>query len=297
MGNNNNYPVAIQDYEMVSVTTAGELTSIKHWRYMNTRATNIKIDKNHYRIASDESGEVFECKHTKNRQQSPKSVRRSLNNLRNIINANSKDVKRCKWLTLTYSENMTDLKKLSRDWENMCRKMHRKWGDFEYINVKEPQERGAWHMHILLIFKGIAPFMPVEELQKKWGKGFVYIQSLENNINNGLYFTMPLEDMKVSDAEKLGITVDSSKLSDNKKYVKGARLSLYKTGVHIFDCSKGIIKPKKEVMTKAQADILVKNKTQISQYSKIIKDENGQVINVFSNIQYREKRDEYDTDT
>ena len=288
MGKDTNFPAAIRDYEIVSVTVAGELTSVKHLKHMNTRATVKKIDKNYY-IVGDESSEVRECKHTNNRQESPKSVRKTLNKLCDVINTNSKDVKCCKWLTLTYSENMTDLKKLTRDWENMRKKMRRQWGDFKYIKVKEPQGRGAWHLHVLLIFEGTAPFMPVEDLQKAWGKGFVYIKSLKNNINNGLYFTMSLRDMKVSDAEEFGIEVDSSKLSKNKKYVKGARLSLYKSVVHIFDCSEGIYSPEKKTMTKSEAYDFVKDKTQVDQYSKIIKDENGQVINVVSNIQYREK--------
>ena len=297
MGKDTNFPAEIQDNEKVSVTQAGAATSVKYLKYVNMRATNIKIDKNHYRITSDESGEVFKYEHKENRQQSPKSVRKTLNNLCNVINANSKDVKRCKWLTLTYSDNMTDLKELTSDWENFCKKLRRKWGTFEYIKVKEPQGRGAWHLHVLLIFEGTAPFMSTEDLQKKWGKGFVYVKNLKNNINNGLYFTMSLRDMKVSDAEELGIAADSSKLSKNKKYIKGARLSLYKTSVHIFDCSKGVAKPKKEVMTKAQADILVKDKIQVSKYSKIITDKNGQVVNEYSNTQYRDKRDWESTDT
>lgn len=272
MGNNNNSPVAIQDYEIVSVITAGEEISVTYSKYTNTRATVSKIDKKHYRKINDESGEVFEIKNsTVNRGQSLKSVNKSLNELRTVINANTMDVKCCRWLTLTYSENMTDVERLMDDWGNLRKKMRRKWGDFEYINVKEPQERGAWHLHVLLIFDGTAPYMDNTKLSKMWGKGYVKITKVRDGFDNGLYFVISLK--------------------------KKTRLSLYPTKTRIYNCSPGVKRPTKEEMTKAEADELVRDKRKVNQYTKIIKDANGKIINAISITRYRDKRCEYDTDT
>lgn len=186
---------------------------------------------------------------------------------------------------------MTDLKKLMRDWESFCKRVRRKWGSFEYVKVKEPQGRGAWHLHVLMIFEGKAPFMNKDELYEAWGyKGFVYIKNLKDGFDNGLYFTAHISDVELSKAEAAGVTVDSNKITADKKYIKGARLSLYPRGVRIFDCSQGIARPIKRSMTKAQADLLVQDKEEVSRYSAVLTDDDGHYINDISVAKYRDRK-------
>ncbi len=282
-------PVKIRDDELVTYTQIGKQAKITYVKHRNTLASIRRVDKDHYIIIGDESGVVHEFKHTENRRQSIKSVRKSLNELCDIINANVSDIERCKWVTLTYVGNMTDLKKLTQDWENFRKKVRRKWGNFEYIKVQEPQGRGSWHLHVLMIFKDKAPYMDNEVLYKIWGKGFVSVKNMTQGVDSGLYFTTSLSDMTVSEAEKEGFIIDPQKLSKDKKYVKGARLSLYPKGVRIFNCSKGITRPKKETMTKAQADLLVRDKRQVTQYSKILTNDEGLFINEISVTKYIDK--------
>ncbi len=65
----------------------------------------------------------------------------------------------CKWfivherfnqmLTLTYRENQTDEKLAKKHHEEWVRRMRRALGgQFRYCTGFEPQERGAWHMHV-----------------------------------------------------------------------------------------------------------------------------------------------------
>lgn len=260
MFNNIYTPVMIRDDELVTLTQMDEITRLTYLRYRNTEARIRKVDKNHYINLGDESGVVLDYKHTDNRQQSLKSVNKTFKNLRDIITANTADAERCKWITLTYEENMTDLDTLKKDWGNFLKKAHRKWKDFEYIMVKEPQERGAWHLHVIMIFDGKAPYIDSGVLRKKWGKGYVAVKKVEDGFNLGKYL------------------------------VKKDRLSLYPKGVRIFNCSKGIKRPVKSTVTKAEADLAVRDKEEISRYNTVLHDDDGREINEVSVTTYRSKK-------
>ena len=50
------------------------------------------------------TGEVKEKKKSENRYQSPKSVRKSINRLMDLIRCNATDSAKCKWITVTYED-------------------------------------------------------------------------------------------------------------------------------------------------------------------------------------------------
>ncbi|PBH18287.1 hypothetical protein BGV21_20980, partial [Clostridioides difficile] len=73
-------------------------------------------------------------------------VRASLRRLRDYLNTNITDVSHCKWITLTYSENMTDTKRLYDDFVKFNKRLKyyiNKEFDltYEYIVSMEPQGR------------------------------------------------------------------------------------------------------------------------------------------------------------
>lgn len=165
---------------------------------------------------------------------------------------------------------MTDTKKLQKDFENFVSACRKKYGNFEYITCAEPQGRGAWHTHSILIFDKKAPFMSNDDVYSLWAKkGFVSIKKLDNVDNVGVYLTAYLGDMSLSDCKKNGIKYKKTDLKDieidgkSKKYVKGARLSMYPPKFHIFRYSKGIKKPTVYECTYQQAlnDLQDFNKT------------------------------------
>lgn len=79
------------------------------------------------------SGEVKEFEKINSREDFKIGVARSLKLGRDIINTNVTDVKKCRWLTLTYADNMTDTKKLRKDFEKFVERTRKKYGNFEYI--------------------------------------------------------------------------------------------------------------------------------------------------------------------
>lgn len=238
------------------VKFCGNIISTTNFRKLKRSCDVIKIDKNHYLIKREmvdyKTGEllVHEYEHTNNRFEGYKSLLNSFAKLRDLINCNITDVKNVHWCTLTYAENMRDLKKLQRDFKNFWDrfKEYCKFNNFnvpEYINAIEPQERGAWHIHLLIIWNNEAPFIPHEDFWKLWSpKGFkrnedfVKIQSLYVDgravDNVGAYLTTYLTDT----------------LSENEhKREKYNRLKFYPTGMNIFRTSRGIKRPEVEYMS------------------------------------------------
>lgn len=200
----------------------------------------------------------MEYKHTENRAQSSHYVRQSLRQGRDTINANvtAENVQKTRWVTLTYAENMTDPKRLKRDFDEFNRRLHKRYGSYEYITAAEPQGRGAWHLHVILIFPEHAPFLLPEEVSEAWRQGFVKIKKVESCDNVGAYLSAYLGDLEVdedchgSEVKEVTAQIGSS---EKKRVVKGARLALYPPGMHIFRYSKGIKKATRSVLPYCKA--------------------------------------------
>ena len=215
-----------------------------------------KLDRDHY--LDLQTGETKEYKHTENRAQSEHFVRQSLRYGRDVINTNvtADNVEKTRWVTLTYAENMTDPKRLLKDFEEFNRRLRKKYGKYEYITAAEPQGRGAWHLHAILIFPEHAPFLLPEEVSEAWRQGFVKIKKIDTCDNVGAYLSAYLGDLAVDEdcqgSELKEVTAQIGS-SEQKRVVKGARLSLYPPGMHIFRWSRGIKKPTRSVLPYAKA--------------------------------------------
>lgn len=249
----------------VTVKKMGHITEI---RYMQRKTGGIiqKLDKDSY--VDTRTGEVKDFIHSDVRIENIESVSRSLRNLRDIINTNVTDVKKCLWVTLTYVENMTDSVRLYNDYRTFNMRFQRFLKNkglpkCEYIAAAEPQGRGAWHLHIIFIFPRKAPYIENSTLSTLWGHGFVSISSLKNIDNVGVYLSAYLSDMDVLkalntvDFENKNIKIvtadGKSGIRREKAVIKGLRLRLYPTGFRIYRLSRGIKMPEVCEMTEAEA--------------------------------------------
>lgn len=210
------------------------------------------------------NGELIEVQHSDSRAGNLRSVAASLKRGRDMINANvmPSTIKRVRWVTLTYAENMTDTKRLYHDFELLAKKLRYRYGACEYIVCAEPQRRGAWHLHCLFIFKSDAPYIPNEDLRNMWGQGFVNVKALPKDCDNvGAYLTAYLADVPLEEHEGYYSPSDIKEAeiegADGKKtvkrFVKGARLHMYPVGMQIFRFSRGLQKPESVEMTYADA--------------------------------------------
>jgi hypothetical protein len=258
-----------------------------------------KLDRNTYAVL--DTGEIKEFEHGTTRADNLTSVAKSLKRLRELLNTNVIDSAKVRWITLTYKANMMDERRLYTDFKKFNMRLRRCLSKnnlplYEYIVSMEPQGRGAWHAHLILIFTGKAPFIPNDTLSKLWKHGFTRIQSLDNVDNIGAYLTAYLGDMELSEAIKNGALNDRAKevvtLNDqgekqSKYYIKGARLKMYPKGFRLFRTSRGIKKPVTYETTNFEAMQKLKSSELTFEKTIILSDENTNYYNIINYRYYK----------
>lgn len=210
------------------ITITGNIIQVAEYEKVNHKPPKIRRI-NATQWVNLETGEIYDRKAKTSRQN---TVRRSIARLRDIINANADIPENVRWCTLTYAENMTDTNKLYKDLDKFNKRLKFYLqgigqADYEYITAIEPQERGAWHAHILLIWKHKAPFISNDDFNKIWGNGFVSIKAVKNIDNIGAYLSAYMINT----------------LDENGNSKKGERLHYYPPNMKYYRCSKGIKKP------------------------------------------------------
>jgi len=229
----------------------GNITEIMHAEKRNYHNVLEKLDKDRY--IDKRTGEVKEYNHSDSRQDNISSVKKSLGRLRDYINTNVTDVAKCKWITLTYKENMKDTERLTKDFKRFLRLFRKRVSECEYIIACEPQARGAWHIHAIIIFKENYGYLSNEIVQELWGNGFTKTQALKDIDNIGAYLTAYLGDIDLNienlaeyannrDAEKMQVKEVITN-GMKKKYIKGGRLHLFPVGFNLYRKSNGIRPP------------------------------------------------------
>lgn len=253
------YPISPDS--IVTVTEMSHLTEIQYMEKMNSRANIKKLNSDEY--VDLQTGEIKEFEKTENRSQSYNSLRQTFKRLRYLINNNFVGNKNELFLTSTYKENMRDPKKLYKDNEKFIKRLRYHFKDettIDYINVVEPQERGAWHCHMLLRFNDLEKiFIPSEKMADLWGHGFVKIKSMENVDNIGAYLSAYLADVELTSenamfAMRNDLKIEEKDVDGQKKiFVKGGRLHMYPTGMNLYRKSAGIKLPERKKMKYSEA--------------------------------------------
>ena len=282
----------ILDSQNVTLTKMNHIIEIQYMEKRNYKARIKKINDTKYvHIGTGEIRE-FEFK-AKNRSESINSMYKTLKRLRYLINNNFIGAKNELFITLTYKENMQDTEQLYKDMDKFIKRLryrYRNISTVDYINVVEPQQRGAWHCHLLLRFNDVEKiYIPNEEVRSLWGHGFVRVNRLEDVDNIGAYLTAYLTDLPLEELD----SIDASKSFeikevDNKKYIKGARLYLYPPGMNLYRHSRGIKKPDRLNMSYKEAKKYVEGATPT--YSRKINYESDEFENTIIYEHYNTKR-------
>lgn len=276
----------------VIVTQMGHLTEVQYMEKMNRTCNIQKLDKDRY--ADLKTGEIKEFKHSENRKENYNSLRQTFKKLRYLINNNFFGSGNELHVVLTYKENITDPKQLYKDFDTFMKRLKRKY-NIDYINVIEPQGRGAWHCHLLIRFNDLdTVFIANSDLAKMWGHGFVTIKSLKDVDNIGAYLSAYLTDIELNenlDKQTIKRTVSEQleiKEVEGKKFIKGGRLHMYPSGVNLFRKSRGIKYPDRKEMSYQKAKKIVGSAQPHFKRTYHIQDETFE--NVISYEQYNMKR-------
>lgn len=282
--------------DVVKVTRAKHIVEIQYMEKMNTVSNIKKIDRDSY--IDLRTGEIKEFVHSENRKQNYNSLRQTFKKLRYLINNNFEGKGNELHVTLTYKDNMTDTKRLYSDFDKFMKKLkykYKKLSSIDYISVIEPQERGAWHSHLLLRFNDFEDvFIKNKELRDIWGQGYVTIKSLNDVDNIGAYLSAYLADVELTDENMLsafekGVEVQMKVVEGKeKKFIKGGRLHLYPSGMNLFRKSKGIEYPERETMSYKNAKKIVGSAQ--PHFSKSYTVENEDFTNMIIFEQYNLKR-------
>ncbi len=288
----------------VTVKLCGNVVEVRHSVHGPPEIVIEKLDADTY--IDTRTGEVKEFRHTASRAEDKASVAQSLRNLRDIINANLTDPATALWVTLTYRGNMRNAQKLYEDFHAFIKRFRRylkKEGHppAEYIAAAEPQGRGAWHLHVLFLLPGKAPFIPNAGMARLWGHGFTKTRGLKGINNPGLYLTAYLGDMEFTEAAMSGTqrgrlveveTMDEQGRKAKKAIVKGARLHLYPSGFNLYRHSRGVKRPEVLHMTEWEAQGIIGTAPLAYEKTVAVLDGQGQTVNIINYRQYNRARAE-----
>ena len=127
------------------------------------------------------ANQALTSKETKQKNRS-KTAARARAYVRRIINANPQ---LNKFLTLTYWENLQDVRQARKDFDVFIKRLKRIHPHLQFVCVIEFQKRGAVHFHLLCNL----PYVDVNALAKLWGHGFIKLNRIDNVDNVGAYVT------------------------------------------------------------------------------------------------------------
>lgn len=136
-----------------------------------------------------------------------KNIARARTNIKNLVNANPS---LRKFFTITFSDNVTDLKYANNEFTKYIKRLKRLCKtDFKYVAVVEFQKRGAIHYHLLCNL----PFVPQKKLLELWGLGSVDIRKVDKIQNLGSYMV-----------KYMSKDIDDLRLEGEKRYFRSRNL-------------------------------------------------------------------------
>lgn len=224
---------------------------------------------------------------------------RTFATIRGIVNANSTDPRKVKFITLTYAVAEDDPKILYRDFSAFWKRFKR-WSDkkgfphCEYLAVCEPNakkgENGKqrFHYHLLLFYEKKAPFIEKKDMELIWNLGNAKVSKVDNVDNLGAYLSAYLTDVAISADDE---DVDVKKIDgEAKSIVKGGRLHLYPPGFNVYRCSRGVKRPIKiKVSEEWAADYMKTHSPTFTTERTIGNEKSGFETTVFKSY-FNEKR-------
>lgn len=128
----------------------------------------------------------------RNRENFNKSIARARNKIFDIVSCNVNEIldfegniQLPKFLTLTFAENITDLKIANAEFTKFNKRLSYNLykvnrNVLKYICIPEFQKRGAVHFHVLYFN---LPYVKNEKMQDIWGHGYTFIEGISEKQN------------------------------------------------------------------------------------------------------------------
>lgn len=131
-----------------------------------------------------------------------KTLQRARKNLRRIINSNFNQYGEeftSKFLTLTFAENIQDIKQANYEFEKFIKRLNyyvfgTKQANLKYSGVIEFQKRGAVHYHVVLYNLPYIRAKTINEIWDKGKQGNIKINRIDSVDNVGAYVCKYMTD-------------------------------------------------------------------------------------------------------
>ena len=179
----------IDDDSMVKMTEYNGEKKLKIIETLNTQNNfiNIKrLDKDRYYNKIENKVKLY----NKSDVRSISGIRHSMKKVSDYIRNNFNGGKNEIFVTLTYSDSMSDMEQLKKDYDYFWKQLTKQMPDLEYLYVVEMQEeRNSLHIHALIkdtIHSEL--HIPIEELNRLWNKGYVWVTRI--NMRNTRRFVI-----------------------------------------------------------------------------------------------------------
>ena len=155
------------------------------WIYEESSDGQNQYCTNDYIVLSTGEVKTKTEKDVEGRLANPRQISIACERFKWKVRANAEDARL--FITLTYSENMTDTRRLYEDFRRFWQVFKKRYKVAGYLVAFEPQERGAWHAHLITI--GGASYIPNEDVEKLWKHGFTKTMKCGNVADLGGYLT------------------------------------------------------------------------------------------------------------
>lgn len=218
------------------------------------------------------TGEILDYSLSDDNTKSLDSMRKTFKRLNHLITDNFSGGQSEVFLTLGYEYRMSDIKRLSHDFNLFWRKLKRRHADCEYISVAEYKGNKSLHLHILI--KSLSNkklFFDRNLVIRWWGQSDVYIERI----------------LTQKDIERIAKYLNP--FTNPKKF---RRLPYYERNFRIYNCSKGIVKPKTirlsvgEAMKYMRENHYVKNNETSYDVVANLDDKNTVVLNTVKKVYF-----------
>ena len=223
----------IKDNHLVKAKAIGNDLELYNINTCNYRQTIQKLQgKKHINLRT---GEIVEERQSLTRGENVRNLYESNLRLYDLIKANTIELWKILFVTLTYKEKTLDIKKIKEDFKvfiKYLRKNFTQFGSIEYINTIEYySDKSGFHIHAILFFNESKQkvFMSPEMLANAWKKGFADIGQPINEREIRMYLTPHISN-NVTD-------------KNFKMHQKALLQMELPAGTNLYGYSKGIKKP------------------------------------------------------
>ena len=191
-------PTIYENSYDIKLVECGEYVQV--YIYDKKKVKNKKDKSSDVSLIIKDNNEVIE----KNKKIEDRNIIRSKIECQRLAKANMRDWKT--FITLTFSENITDIEFANKKFRYFIDKVRRVYSDFRYICIPEFQKRGAVHYHLLtnvdvdnnkLIFAQLDNY-DFKHI-KYWNDGFTSVETITGDIKKVIgyiskYMTKDLDD-------------------------------------------------------------------------------------------------------